>query len=219
MKLIDKETAVIQLAKMASAGQHFNISISEDICFADNQGERWIDFGKVQLHTGLKADQQAERYYDPECSIRFGGFEWNISDRATLDLSIDAALPEQFDSEFRSRVKKAVHEGLQDIARRTLLCFPVFDADTLALLPLARPTTIVPDTTAVHQGALDFVCRFLSPRARVKVPAIVHMEILTNVDNYLKGIRFASDKHNHASVAFLKFIDIMRPAACPYRSS
>ena len=39
-----------------------------------------------------------------------------------------------------------------------------------------RPATVVSDTSGVLQGGLDFIVRHI-PKARVKVPAIVQMEI------------------------------------------
>ncbi|MBI4863578.1 MAG: hypothetical protein HY815_25470 [Candidatus Riflebacteria bacterium] len=107
-----------------------------------------------------------------------------------MDHAIRTATLDGLKDEHKERLLKATREGLQDILRRMLLLLPVFDADALAAMPLRRPTTIVPDTTAVHQGALDFVCRFLSPWARIKVPAIVHMELQNNADNYFDKVRF-----------------------------
>ena len=196
MKLIDKSEAASHLAEMFKMQKSLELFVSEDICFKRGDGEDWVSLGSIELHPGLDADEQGTRY-DENCAIRFGGFEWLIPNQDDLDRSIKAALPENMDEKCYGKIKKAFHEGLQDVIRRTHLCLPVFDADTVAMLPLRRPTTIVPDTSAVHQGALDFVCRFLFPWARVKVPAIVYMEILNNVDNYFK-LRFGSSGKEHA---------------------
>lgn len=188
MKLMDKKDAASCLSQMASVGHDLELFVSEDICFADDTGGKWVSLGSVRFYPG-----SSESEYDIESAIRFGGFEWFIPDNEAINSSIDQSLPREVNSDLRKKIKKAFHEGLQDVVRRTHLALPVFDADTLSILPLRQPTTIVPDTSAVHQGALDFVCRFLTPWARVKVPAIVHMEIITNVDNYFKKVRFSSE--------------------------
>ena len=70
-----------------------------------------------------------------------------------------------------------------------MLLLPTFDPDAVCRMPLRRATTIVPDTSAVHQGALDFVARFLSPMARIRIPEVVQMEIENQMQNYMSGIR------------------------------
>ena len=56
-------------------------------------------------------------------------------------------------------------------------------------MPFRRSTTIVADTSGALQGGLDFVARHLHPAARVKVPAIVQMEIVNFADRFLSGRR------------------------------
>lgn len=84
----------------------------------------------------------------------------------------------------RNKLKRGL-DGVFSAACRVGLIHPVFDSDTLAAMPFRRPTTVVTDTSAIVQGGLDFVVRFLYPMARVKVPAIAHMELLNACDNYL----------------------------------
>ena len=79
-------------------------------------------------------------------------------------------------------------------AARAGLIQPRFDALAVALMPLRRPTTIVADTSAVISGGVDFVTRFLHPAARLKIPAIVHMEIINQADRYLGLRRRGHDK-------------------------
>ena len=52
-------------------------------------------------------------------------------------------------------------------------------------MPFRRPTTVVSDTSGVLQGGLSFVSRYLYPAARVKVPAIVHTEVVNLADRFL----------------------------------
>ena len=62
-------------------------------------------------------------------------------------------------------------------------------------MPFLKPVSVVVDTSAVLQGGLDFLARHLTPAARIKVPALVHMEILNLVERYF------SRRHRRASGA------------------
>jgi len=182
-QLLSKEEAVEILARIAIDGSPLVVEVSEDICFEDKKEERrWIDLGNIMIQKGAA---------DYETAIQFGAYEWHIPGRDDLDCSIEKAFPFDNDqiaaqkkSDVIDRIKKAFHQGIQDIVRRLLLLLPTFDSDALFRMPLRRPTTILPDTSAIHQGAIDFVARFLSPMARIKVPAIVHMEVDNQNDNY-----------------------------------
>lgn len=193
MDVKDKNKATQILAQMAGQGQALRIDVTEDIAFAEETRPHWVDVGKVIFHPE-QAWKHDERYYDCEQAVACGGFEWSLPSAQELTDRVGKALPDDgFSDENRNRIQKSFGEGLQDVLRRLGLLYPVFDADTVSRLPFATPTTVVPDTSSVHQGGLDFVCRFLHPSARIKVPAIVHMEILNNADNYFK-LRFANKK-------------------------
>jgi len=75
-------------------------------------------------------------------------------------------------------------DGVAHCACRVGLNHPVIDAGNLASMPFRTPTTIVADTSAIVQGGLDFAVRFLYPMARIKIPAIAHMELLNATDNF-----------------------------------
>jgi hypothetical protein len=186
LKLISQPKALKLIAQIGQQGAPFEISLGEDICFGPNN---WIKVGTICLKPGRQIDETEARY-DEFCAAKFGGFEWQLPTQEELEQNISKALN---NSKYTESVKKAFYEGLQDVIRRSLLLLPVFDIEAIRRMPLRKPMTIVPDTSAVHQGALDFVCRFLTPWARIKVPAIVHMEILTHVDNYLSKIRWSSE--------------------------
>ena len=64
---------------------------------------------------------------------------------------------------------------------------PKFDPQSLEGMPFRRSTTLVADTSGAVQGGLDFVARHLHPVARVKVPAIVQMEIVNFAHRFLSG--------------------------------
>lgn len=183
-QLLPKEEAVKTLAEIAGDDLSMVIDVCEDICFEDKQtGYKWANLGEIILKQGVE---------DPKTAIRLGAYEWHTPTKLSLDQYIEEAV--SFDEspkkdDFINRVKKDFHQGFQDIIRRLLLLLPTFDPDAVCRMPLKRATTIVPDTSAVHQGALDFVARFLSPMARIKIPAIVQMEIENQMHNYMSGIR------------------------------
>lgn len=177
LNLLSKEDALRFIAQIGRNGETFEISLSEDICFGR---EKWVNVGTITLQPGGKVTDM-ETPYDEFCAAKFGGFEWELPSLNQLNENINNNLENQKNQD---RVQKAFREGLQDVIRRTLLLLPIFDVDTISKIPLRKPITIVPDTSAVHQGGLDFVSRFLTPWARIKVPAIVHMEIINQTDRY-----------------------------------
>ncbi|MDJ0619147.1 MAG: hypothetical protein QNJ63_20800 [Calothrix sp. MO_192.B10] len=181
LELLNKEKALEFIAQIGKQGEPFEISLGEDICFGNG---KWVNVGTISLQPGKKFSD-TETQYDEFCAAKFGGFEWQLPTSKDLDDNISDSLQEP--EKHKQRVQKAFRQGLQDVIRRTLLLLPIFDVDTISRIPLRKPMTIVPDTSAVHQGGLDFACRFLTPWARIKVPAIVHMEIINQVDNYFKA--------------------------------
>jgi hypothetical protein len=185
--LITKAQAAENIAAIVTATQPLTLEVREDICFDQNA---WVAIGQVHLNPS-STPTPTEASYDPKAAIAYGGFEWDVPDQDQLKANLSRAL-DTLEEKHRPRVEKAFLQALQDVVRRTLLLFPVFDIATMSGFPLKRPTTIVPDTNAIHQGALDFATRFLTPWARLKLPAIVHMEILNKVDSYF-GIRRKTD--------------------------
>ncbi len=184
-QLLSSGQATNILAEIANSGLPLSVSVSEDICFADGQGGcKWVDVGKIMFRQGAE---------QPQMAIRFGAYEWQIPDKQELDGYIKEAI--SFDNDRQKedlldRVKKAFYQGFQDILRRLSLLLPTFDPDAVCRMPLRCDTTVVPDTSAVHQGALDFIARFLWPMARIRIPDVVHMEIDNRMDNYLSRIRW-----------------------------
>lgn len=192
LNLLSKEDALKFIAQIGKGGEPFEISVGEDICFGR---DKWINIGVITLQPEMDCSQ-IETRYDEYYAAKFGGFEWQLLSLENLNDNIFTNLDNNVQN--KDKIAKAFREGLQDVLRRTLLLLPIFDVDTIAKIPLQKPITVVPDTSAVHQGGLDFVCRFLNPWARIKVPAIVHMEIVTQVDNYLSKIRWNDENKNKA---------------------
>lgn len=122
---------------------------------------------------GEQASARPEKRYSETCAVQFGGFEWQLPDEECLRKNHDHALG-KLKVEYKDKVWTFFIQGLQDVLRRTLLLLPVFDLDAISQMPLCRPITVVPDTCAIHQGAIDFVCRFMVPWERVKIEGVSH---------------------------------------------
>ncbi|MGI4790858.1 MAG: hypothetical protein ACRYFS_18660 [Janthinobacterium lividum] len=195
-ELITKSTASDLVCSLAGSLGVLSLDLGEDICFGlDN----WINVGDIRLFPTNSIETTSTFYsdaiYTQALAAKFGGYEWQLPTEEEIERSIDNGLKEALADE-KKMVVKIFLQALQDAIRRSLLLYPIFDAHGLSGMPLTRPTTIVPDTSAVQQGALSFICQFLTPAARIKVPAIVHMEIMMQVDNYFSGVRFNPDHKN-----------------------
>lgn len=188
LKLLTKKEALEFIAQTAG-DEPLELWLGEDLCFG-NDFKKWVQVGKIFLRPSTILSESAiEAPYDKFHAAKFGGFEWHLPNKSALHQAINNALgtldtDSSKDQTYKENAQKAFYEGFQDTLRRTHLLLPAFDADTMLRFPLRRPMTVVTDTSAVHQGGLDFVSRFLTPWVRIKVPAIVHMEILNQADRY-----------------------------------
>ncbi|AGY56317.1 hypothetical protein [Gloeobacter kilaueensis] len=189
--LLTKQAVANFISRIITKSSSFRIYVGEDICFGDNV---WVEIGKVQFF-------YVKHEFNNLNAVNYGGFEWSVPSTEELSANITNALNGvgKISEKERKAIEKYFGQGLQDVVRRTLLLLPTFDIGAMAKMPLLKPTTIVPDTTAVHQGALDFVAKFLMPYARVKIPAIVYMEILNNVDNFFSKLRNKEDSRGRSS--------------------
>jgi hypothetical protein len=173
-------------------GGEATLSVREDICFEKG----WLDVGTVLLRPvpAGAGDEETERLPN---AARYGSYEWHCRDLAGLvkdvkKLTGDASADE-------GKIKRAL-SSLPDVATRLGLLFPWFDPDALSLMPFRLPTTVVADTCAVIKGGVDFLARFLHPMARLKIPAIVAMEIANQVQTYLEQRR-KSPQGKHMKVS------------------
>lgn len=178
MELFTQKAALHVIARLAPGDEPLTLSVNETIAF----GEDWLDLGSMTVHPE-PPPQAPFGSFDIAAALRFGAYEWRLPPQQVAEANLQNALG---GAKKADDAKKWLHEGLQDAVRRLTLLWPTFDADSVARLPFRRPTTIVPDTTAITQGGLDFVGRFLGPWARIKVPAVAHMEVDNHVDNYFR---------------------------------
>ena len=190
--LINPSAAQHLVAQLFSGNpqEPHRIEVSEDRCFAAGQT---LFLGSVALKP------ESEEPPSLLHAVRKGSFEWQIPSTTEVKTrAIDLLeLREPAGSQTRARdsylrsvdrVSRAL-DSTACIGLRLGLFHPSLDASVIEEMPFGRATTIVADTSGVVQGGLDFVARFLHPIARIKVPAIVHMEIVNQADRFLKHRR------------------------------
>ncbi|TIR39494.1 MAG: hypothetical protein E5X64_09635, partial [Mesorhizobium sp.] len=141
---------------------------------------------------------------DPEDflrAVRKGTYEWELPTVTAADDSLhDLMQTNKADGQSKDRNKVDAYkrtvgrvakslDAVAGILTRLGLAHPRFDPGSVEEMVGLRGTTVVADTSSVLQGGLDFVARFLHPAVRIKIPAIVHMEVLNLADNFLKRRR------------------------------
>ena len=158
--------AAPKIAEMFADGAPCRIAAREDRAFKG----KWFSLGEVSLQSNDLSE-------DPVTLVKNGAFEWRLPDardaRNDLSLRLDINKDEEKDSRNVSRALDVI----ASIGVRTGLLHPVFDPASLEEMPYRRSITVVSDTSGALQGALDFVVRHL-PTARIKIPAIVQMELV-----------------------------------------
>ncbi len=92
------------------------------------------------------------------------------------------------------KIRRAL-DAIAAIPLRIGLQHPQFDPNALENMPFRKSTTVVVDTSGAMQGGLDFVAKYLHPAARVKIPAIVQMEIINFAERFLSNRRAAKTRH------------------------
>lgn len=171
------------------------IQVREDKCFAAN---KWLNLGKIRVFPSKPESEESD---DPvETALRFGSYSWTVPDFDVLMSDCESVLSNTTNLN-KDKLRRAL-ESVIACACRCGFVTPTFDAGSISDMPFSRPTTVVVDTSAVIQGGLDFVSRFLYPMARIKVPAIVHMEIVHSADRYFAHRRQSESKINCANTLF-----------------
>lgn len=180
--LVSPDGAVDALARLYQDHRICVLSVREDRAFSDSE---FLSLGTVELFP------EGQDLGDYARALRYGHFEWStpsLTDAATaiarlLDVDTSSA-----PGDAKLPITDKLHRILDSIGALSVrlgLTHPVFDPHALAAMPFRRPTTVVSDTSGVLQGGLSFVSRYLYPAARVKVPAIVQMEIVNQADRFL----------------------------------
>jgi len=165
----------------------FRLEVQDDKCFPNDD---WLTIGCITVHPESAAGRAAVNHVTLVArALRHGFFEWKLPTKekivddtmAFFEASKSSAKMDK--DKDKDRVNQAIKE-VAHIAIRCGMAYPVLDPLAIRSMPYIRPVSVVVDTSAIIQGGLDFVARHLAPQVRIKVPAIVHMEILNFVDRY-----------------------------------
>ena len=180
---------ITEIAKMFQESPSCTVSTREDPAFRTAE---FLSLGEIQL---FPQGDSLEHYAQ---AVRWGEFEWRTPDHSEVTDEIHVSLGvKDLKKDAQSRAKDKIRRIVDlfgAIPVRLGLSHPIFDPHTLEVMPFRRPTTIVSDTSGVLQGGLSFVSKYLHPVARVKIPAVVQMEIVNFADRFLSNRRAATVK-------------------------
>lgn len=170
-----------------------NLAARLEVCEEGSFGSNnWLDIGEIRLYPSDPESGDSHEYVPTERALKLGAYEWELPPFDTLQTKATGLMgdkPKKLSAKEKQPAEPETSIALQaitDVAIRCGLAHPLFDANSVMEMPFKRATTVVADSVSVLHGGLDFVVRFLYPLARVKIPAVVHTEILQQVDRYLK---------------------------------
>src|ERR1035437_9023368 len=177
-KLTTPREADSLIGRMFKYDRTCTVRVREESAF---QGTDWLSLGTITV------DSAAETADQLMGAVRRGAFEWKVPKSDSTRQAL-AKLLGRTNDENDPKLRRAL-DAIAAISVRTGLQHPKFDPQALEAMPFRRSTTVVADTSGAVQGGLDFVARYLHPAARVKVPAIVQMEIVNFAERFLSGRR------------------------------
>lgn len=172
------------VAKLFEGGQVCLLSAREDRAFGTG---RHLALGEIELFPSGADDEHRSQ------AVKLGEFEWRTptTDEVLDDLR-SALGVDTLDDKARAKADdklRRISDSVGGAAIRLGLAHPILDPVALERMPFKRPTTIISDTSGVIQGGLSFAARFLHPAGRIKVPAVVQMEIVNFSDRFLSNRR------------------------------
>ncbi len=201
LRLLSPKQALPEIAKIFAHALRNGNGECEMVCndegaFVENKS---VNLGTVKLAASGASESKSHAKMTIAELIRFGAFEWMTADAKDIETELLQALDIRNNSEPQDldRLLNAVGS----IGARTGLIQPVFDPESLSEMPYSHSTTVVADTSGVLQGGLNFVSRFLHPPTRIKIPSIVHMEIIESTNNYLRLRRLRNKKRRKSEFA------------------
>ena len=193
-ELISPQEASSRIARLFECGSPCSISTREQRAFHDG----WLSLGELRVFS----DDTSELMDD----IENGAFEWRLPPLEKARAKLRTLLTNW--NQGASRQNRSAHQpkgelsdnkvraALDQIAAtavRAGLLHPVFDPGAVEEMPFHHSTTVVADTSGVLQGALGFIARNMP--ARIKIPAIVQMELVNSAERFLSLRRRQNPKH------------------------
>lgn len=171
--------AVLLLANLFKESDTCNLYVRESRAFKD---DGWLSLGDIFLDT---ADNKVSTI---AAAVERGAFEWRLPPAASAIAELFKLLDVGEQEKSQIKARRAL-DATAAAALRLGLVNPTFDPQSVEEMFYRRTSTVVADTSGVLQGGLDFVARFLHPITRIKVPAVVQMEIVNLSDRFLKNRR------------------------------
>ena len=187
----EREIARVFQAEISKGGGQCAISVRDEGSFLEN---KWLHLGTVCIAVPEQQLNELTNESDLTGPVRLGAFEWSTPAIKTAQSELLEML--NFGKKDSPSVFDGVLGDISSIGVRAGMLRPLFDPDALEDMPYKHPTTIVADTSGVLQGGLDFVARYLHPAARVKIPAIVHMELVNSAESFFSYRRSDREKTN-----------------------
>ena len=175
VKLISRQDAEFEIASLTAAP--CKVEVMEERAFVGKNTElavegKWLPLGLMSLKLAPQpSGEQADDEHQRALLAGDGAFEWSLPSASDAKKALEDLLGEKDEGAVRSVLNSVAAIGV-----RAGLVNPIFDPEAIEGMPFRRTATVVSDTSGVLQGGLDFIVRHI-PKARVKVPAIVQMEI------------------------------------------
>ena len=173
------------IARLFSRDLRCNVRVREDKAFHEDGS--WLSLGTIEIAGSPQGSDQLIG------AVRRGAFEWKAPSPDDTRKQVAKLLQLPDNDKSAPKLRRTL-DAIAAISVRTGLRYPRFDPHALESMPFRKSTTVVADTSGVIQGGLDFVARYLHPAARVKVPAIVQMEIVNFAERFLAGRRAAKPR-------------------------
>ena len=186
------------VAQNGSFAGRLKLEIREDRCFPQDE---WLSVGDLvpRPESNDARPEGSEGSNALLNCLRYGFYEWHLPCRSDLEARTASLLTagegkKGGKSKPSPQTLREASRAVVHVAIRCGLAHPVFDAAAVESMPFTKPATVVVDTSAVLQGGLDFLVRHLAPQARIKVPALVHMEVLNLGERYFSLRRNGGNK-------------------------
>ena len=177
--VLKSRTDVLEdMAHVFADSPQCRISIREDTAF---KSSTFLPLGVITL-----CQRPGQPFARTKEAIDLGMFEWHTPTADEASIEINNCVDLGPNKSLPNHEISSILNILGSVAIRTHLRHPIFDAHALQTMPFKKPTTLVCDTSAILNGALNFTATYLIPAVRIKVPGIVHMELVNLADRFLK---------------------------------